>query len=185
MRTGLGDGPCVACDEPVPMDDETVGDIPNADDPCDDDERSSAEERRRNSGGWGAVLGRGTACVSARAGAGEDPGTVSVGKPEGGPWACLTNSEDDRGRPRPGGTLLGFSEFERAGETGDIGEMCGRIGWDCEMGIGETGEDVAGVSLGKADDDDVRGGGVPAGEAVIEPLTPSGGENCAIDEEGR
>lgn len=84
MRTGLGDGACAADAVFVPGDDEMVGDIPNADDPCGADEKSSAEERRRNSGGWGAVLGRGTACGSARARVGEGPGTVSVGKPEGG-----------------------------------------------------------------------------------------------------
>ena len=43
------------------------------------------------------------------------------------------------------------------------------MGWDCEMGMGETGGDVAGVSLGNANEDGVRDGGVPAGEVVMGP----------------
>jgi len=128
VRTALGDGPCAAADGLVLRGDEVVGDIPNAGDPCDGDEKSSAEERRRNSGGWGAVLGRGEACGSARARAGVGSGTVSVGKPEEGLGACLMNSEDDRGRPRPGGALLVWRVFEWGAETGDLGEMCERIG---------------------------------------------------------
>lgn len=95
------------------------------------------------------------------------------------------NSEDDRGRPRPGVALLASEVFGRMDGTGGLCERCERcesIGWDCEMGIGETGGGVAGVSLRRANDDGVRDGGVPAREVVIEPKS---GENCAIDVEGR
>lgn len=94
------------------------------------------------------------------------------------------NSEDDRGRPMPAGALLGSRVFERAAETGDLGEMCEITGCDCEIGMGEAG-DVAGVSLGKTNDDDVRDGGVPAGEAVMGLLTLKCGEGFAVDVEGR
>ena len=183
MRTG-GGGPCTAGGGGVSAD-KAEGDTPNADGPCDDDENSSAEERRRNSGGWGAVLGRGMACGSARARAGEGPGTTSMGEPSGGLGAFLMNSEEDRGRPRPGSALLGSKDFERIAETGDLGEECESMGWDCEMGMGEAGGDVAGVSLGKASDDGVRDGEVPAGEPVMGPPTPKSGENSAIDVVGR
>jgi hypothetical protein len=89
------------------------------------------------------------------------------------------NSEDDRGRPRPG---VASKVFARMNETGDLGERCESMGWDCETGIGETGGDVVGVSLRKADDDGVRDGGVPAREAG---MGLKSGENCAIDVEGR
>ena len=92
------------------------------------------------------------------------------------------NSEDDRGRPRPGVALLASKVFRRMDGTCDLCERCESIGWGCELGIGETGEDVAGVSLWRANDDGVRDGGVPAREVVIEPKS---GENCAIDVEGR
>ena len=105
MRTGFGDGPGA---EGVPTDVEVVGEMPNANGPCDGDgdENSSAEERRRSRGGRGAVLGRGIACDPARGRAGEGPGTFSVDELVGGLGEFLTNSEEDRGRPRPGGALL-------------------------------------------------------------------------------
>lgn len=161
----------------VPRDD-VVGDMPNADDPCDNDDNSSAEERRRNNG---AVLGRGVTCGSATAREGEGAGTISVGGPEG---EFLINNEDDRGRPRPGVALLASRVFARTGETGGSGEKCESICWDCEMGIGETGGGVtgAGVSRWNANDDDERDRGVPAGEAV---MASKSGENCAMDVEGR
>ena len=92
------------------------------------------------------------------------------------------NNEDDRGRPLPGVALLASKVFVRMDGTCDLGEKCEIIGWDCEVGIGETGGVVAGVSLRKANDDGVRDGGVPAREVVIGPKS---GENCAIDVEGR
>ena len=92
------------------------------------------------------------------------------------------NSEDDRARPRSGVALLASRVFARMDETGDLGERRERMGWDCEVGIGVIGRDVAGVSLRKANDDGGRDGGVPAGEAAMEPKS---GENCAIDVEGR
>lgn len=110
---------------------------------------------------------------------GEGPGTISVGESEGG---FLMNIEDDRGRPRPGVASLASKAFVRMDGTGDLGEKCERMGWDCEMGIEETGGDVARVSLRKANDDRARDGGVPGGEAVIGPKS---GENRAIDVEGR
>jgi hypothetical protein len=47
MCTGLGEGACVVGGRG----NEVVGDMLNADGPCDDDDNSSAEERRRSSGG--------------------------------------------------------------------------------------------------------------------------------------
>jgi hypothetical protein len=160
-----------------------VGDTPNADDPCDDDENNSAEERRRNSGGWGAVLGRGIVFGSARVGAGEVPGTASVGElDEVGTF--LENSEEDRARAGPGGVPPGARVFERVFVTGDRDETCESIGWDCEIGMGETGEDVVGVSLEKVNDDGVQDEGVTAGE-VVEARTPRSGGNSAVDVGGR
>ncbi len=92
------------------------------------------------------------------------------------------NNEDDRGRPRRGVALLASKVFVRMDGTCDLGGDCERMGWDCEMGIGETGGVVAGVLLRKATDDGVRDGGVPAREVVTGPKS---GENCAIDVEGR
>jgi hypothetical protein len=46
------------------------------------------------------------------------------------------NSEDDRGRPRPGAAS---KVFARMNEAGDLGERCESMGWDCETGIGRTG----------------------------------------------
>ena len=111
-------------------------------------------------------------------GSGKDPGTLSAGRSEGG---FLINSEDDRGRPRLGVALLASKVFARTDETGDLGKRRKRMGWDCEVGIGVTGRDMAGVSLRKVNDG-VRDGGVPAGEAA---MGPNSGENRAIDMEGR
>jgi hypothetical protein len=166
----------------VPKDDEGEGDMPNADDPCDADEKSSAEERRRNSGGCGAVLGRRVACGSVLGGTDGGADTISVGEPEVRLGAFSENSEEDRVRPPLGGNLPGPRVFERVTVADDLDES---IGWDCEMGRGEAGEDVVGVSLGKATKDGVPDGGVLAGEVVVGASTPRNGENCAIDVEGR